>query len=104
MESMITDSRFFSTRSGRVPSRSETWTNNWLKCLRRCGTLVCVDFVREMPPVSPFEMLNWGIKVVGSSVGTLEHLEGLWEMAVETKVRPIVEVREFEGLVVVRIP
>ncbi len=54
--------------------------------------------------MSPFEMLNWGIKVVGSSVGTLEHLEGLWEMAVETKVRPIVEVREFEGLVVVRIP
>lgn len=48
--------------------------------------------------MSPFEMLNWAIKVVGSSVGTLEHLEGLWEMAVETKVRPIIEVREFEGL------
>jgi len=60
--------------------------------------LVCVGLVREMPPVSPFEMLNWAIKVVGSSVGTLEHLEGLWEMAVETKVRPIIEVREFEGL------
>jgi len=90
-----------------------------LNCLRNCGTLVCVGLVRENLPISPFEMLKRGLRIVGSSVGTPKHLEGLWEMVVKGKVRLIVEIREFEelgdvlrrleryeveGRVVVRIP
>lgn len=89
-------------------------------CLRNCGTLVCVGLVPDkgvMP--SPFELLQHGWRVVGSSVGTGKHLDALLRMAEEGKVRASVEVREFEelddvlerlgryeveGRVVVRIP
>ena len=90
-----------------------------LKLLRNCGTLVCVGLVTENLPISPFEILARSLRIVGSTVGTPEHLGGLLEMAVAGKVKPIVEVREFEeldevlgrlqryeveGRVVVRIP
>lgn len=69
-----------------------------IRMLRNCGTLVCVGLVTENLPVSPFEMLNRALRIVGSSVGTPKHLEELWELAVKGKVKPIVEVREFEEL------
>jgi len=90
-----------------------------IRMLRNCGTLVCVGLVTENLPVSPFEMLNRAIKIVGSSVGTLKHLEELFDLAVQGKVKPMVEVREFgemndvlqrlaayqvEGRIVVKIP
>lgn len=64
-------------------------------------------------------MLNRAIKIVGSSVGTPKHLEELFDLAVQGKVKPMVEVREFgemndvlqrlaayqvEGRIVVKIP
>lgn len=90
-----------------------------IRMLRNCGTLVCVGLVTENLPVSPFEMLNRAIKIVGSSVGTPKHLEELFDLAVQGKVKPMVEVREFgemndvlqrlaayqvEGRIVVKIP
>ena len=87
--------------------------------LRNCGTLVCVGLVTENLPVSPFEMLNKALKVVGSSVGTPKHLEELFDLAIQRKVKPMVEVREFneldevlrnlaayrvEGRIVVKVP
>lgn len=89
------------------------------KLLRHCGTLVCVGLVTENLSVSPFEMLNKAWKIIGSSVGTPKHLDELLEMAVQGKVRPIVEVRpigeldevmkslaayKVEGRIVVTIP
>jgi len=69
-----------------------------IRLLRNCGTLVCVGLVTENLPVSPFELLKRALRVVGSSVGTPKHLEELLEMAVQGKVKPVVEVRAFEDL------
>ena len=89
------------------------------RLLRNCGTLVCVGLVTERLPVSPFDMLQKAWRIVGSSVGTPNHLEQLLQMAVQGKVRPIIEVRslqdldeilrklaayQIEGRVVVQIP
>ena len=90
-----------------------------IRMLRNCGTLVCVGLVTENLPVSPFYMLNKAIKIVGSSVGTPKHLEELFKLAEQGKVRPLVETKEFadldkvmrdlasyqvEGRIVVKIP
>ena len=90
-----------------------------IQMLRNCGTLVCVGLVTDDLPVSPFVMLNRGLKIVGSSVGTPKHLKELLALAVKGKIEPLVEVRELgeldealkrlaafqvEGRVVVRIP
>ena len=69
-----------------------------VRLVRNCGTIVCVGLVTENLPVSPFEMLNRGLRIVGSSVGTPKHLAELLEIAVQGKVKPLVEVREFEEL------
>lgn len=69
-----------------------------IRMLRNCGTLVCVGLVTENLPVSPFQMLNRALRVVGSSVGTPKHLEELLGLAVKGKVKPKVEVKEFDEL------
>jgi len=68
------------------------------RLLRNCGTLVCVGLVTDNLTVSPFELLKRALRIVGSSVGTPEHLEELLEMAVQGKVKPVVQVRAFEDL------
>ena len=69
-----------------------------IKMLRNCGTLVCVGLVTENLPISPFVMLNRGLKIVGSAVGTPKHLEELLELAVQGKVQPLVEVKKLDEL------
>lgn len=69
-----------------------------LRLLRNCGTLVCVGLVTEKLPVSPFEMLQRALRIIGSSVGTPQHLEELLQMAIESKIIPMVEVRDFDDL------
>lgn len=49
-----------------------------LKLLRPCGTLVCVGLVTENLPISPFEILARSLRIVGSTVGTSEHLGDCW--------------------------
>ncbi|KAL6715601.1 hypothetical protein ACLMJK_006562 [Lecanora helva] len=89
------------------------------RLVRNCGTIVCVGLVTDNLPVSPFELLNRGLKIVGSAVGTPKHLDELLGLAVQGTVKPLVEVRELgeldevmkslasyqvEGRIVVRIP
>ncbi|CAD6590047.1 MAG: hypothetical protein ASARMPREDX12_004165 [Alectoria sarmentosa] len=69
-----------------------------MRLVRNTGTVVCVGLVSEDLPISPFEMLVRGLRIVGSSVGTPRHMDELLPLAVEGKVLPLVEVVEFDEL------
>jgi D-arabinose 1-dehydrogenase-like Zn-dependent alcohol dehydrogenase len=49
-------------------------------------------------PVSPFTVAIWGLKVVGSSVGTEEETGELFEMVIKGDVVPHIEARELSEL------
>ena len=69
-----------------------------LPMLRNCGTLVCVGLVTEPLPVSPFQMLNRALRIIGSSVGTPKHMEELLNLSVNGSIEPRVEVKELDEL------
>jgi alcohol dehydrogenase, propanol-preferring len=69
-----------------------------LSLLRNLGTLVCVGLAMEDLPISAFEMIVRGIRVLGSSVGTEREMNELLEMAATGEIRPMVDIYEFSEL------
>ncbi|KAH8810966.1 alcohol dehydrogenase [Xylogone sp. PMI_703] len=69
-----------------------------LSLLRNLGTLVCVGLGMDNLPVSPFQMIVRGIRVIGSSVGSAQEMDELLEMAANGEVKAIVEVFDFSEL------
>lgn len=68
--------------------------------LRNLGTLVCVGIPGASCrlPITPFEMIVRGLKVVGSSCGTPAEMHELLDMAVAGKVVPQVTVYDLEDI------
>ena len=68
--------------------------------LRNCGQLICIG----IPPadyrmkVNPFELLVRGLKIVGSTVGDTSQMKELMELAVQKKIKPMVQMFEFEDV------
>lgn len=77
---------------------SRTAYQQSISLLRNTGTLVCIGLGKDDLPVSSFEMLKRGLKIIGSSVGSKEELEELLEMAAKKEVVPRVNLREFGDL------
>ena len=68
--------------------------------LRNCGKLICVG----IPPssyrlqVNPFEMLVRGLSIVGSTVGDKSQMPRLMELVLQGKVKPEVQLFDFDEL------
>ncbi|CAG9981067.1 unnamed protein product [Clonostachys byssicola] len=71
-----------------------------LPMLRNCGKLICVG----IPPssyrlqVNPFEMLVRGLTIIGSTVGDKSQVPGLMELVLQGKVKPEVQLFNFNEL------
>lgn len=69
-----------------------------LSLLRNLGTLVCVGLGMDDLPISPFQTIVRGLRILGSSVGTEQEMNELLDMAANGEVKAIVEVFEFSEL------
>lgn len=69
-----------------------------LSLLRNLGTLVCIGLGMDDLPISPFQLVIRGISVLGSSVGTENEMNELLEMAAQGKIKPTVELFDFDDL------
>lgn len=69
-----------------------------LGLLRNLGTLVCVGLGMDDLPISPFQILIRGLRILGSSVGSALELNELLNMAARGEVKPIIEMFEFHEL------
>ena len=67
-----------------------------LGLIRNRGTLVCIGLTEELLPISPFEMVIRGLRIVGSSVGTSDEMEELLQLALAGNVVASVEVLDFD--------
>ena len=71
-----------------------------LDMLRNCGKLLCVG----IPPssyrlkVNPFEMLVRGLRIIGSSVGNKSQMESLMDLTMKGKLKPEVQIMDFQDL------
>ncbi|RFU80734.1 alcohol dehydrogenase [Trichoderma arundinaceum] len=65
--------------------------------LRNLGVLVCIGIPRLdfHVPISPFEIIVRGLKIVGTSVGTESDIQELLKLTAEGKVKPQIEVYDF---------
>lgn len=72
--------------------------DNAIPMLRNCGTLVCVGIPASSYKLSlsPFECLVRGITVIGSTVGTMEEMDELLQLAVLGKVSSHIETYPFK--------
>ncbi|KAK5082221.1 hypothetical protein LTR05_007365 [Lithohypha guttulata] len=79
---------------------SESAYRQGFAVLRNLGTLVCVGIPGTscQLPVTPFQMIVKGLKVVGSSCGTPAEMHELLDMAMAGKVIPQVTVYELEDI------
>jgi propanol-preferring alcohol dehydrogenase len=81
--------------TGAVSSYDES-----LPMLRNCGKLICVG----IPPssyrlqVNPFEMLVRGLAIIGSTVGDKSQMPGLMELVLQGKVKPELQLFDFDEL------
>ncbi|CAH0024871.1 unnamed protein product [Clonostachys rhizophaga] len=81
--------------TGAISSYDES-----LPMLRNCGKLICVG----IPPssyrlqVNPFEMLVRGLTIIGSTVGDKSQMPGLMELVLQGKVKPEVQLFDFDKL------
>ncbi|RFU33838.1 hypothetical protein B7463_g2511, partial [Scytalidium lignicola] len=69
-----------------------------ISLLRNLGTLVCVGLGMDDLPVSPFQTICRGLRIIGSSVGSAKEMNELLEMAASGQVKAIVDVFDFKDL------
>lgn len=86
-------------------ARSEAGYNQAVRLLRRSGTLVCVGLPSNLDytlPLSPMSLVNRGLFVIGSSVGTEAEMQELLQMGVRGDIVPQVQVlllEDFQGAI-----
>ncbi|KAL7917028.1 hypothetical protein ACQKWADRAFT_317621 [Trichoderma austrokoningii] len=70
------------------------------KLLRNLGVLVCIGIPRLdfHVPISPFEIIVRGLKIVGTSVGTETDIQELLQLTAEGKIKPQIEVYDFKDI------
>ncbi|RHZ50518.1 uncharacterized protein CDV56_105727 [Aspergillus thermomutatus] len=68
------------------------------ECVRNAGTIVCVGINPSDLPISPFELVRRGLRLIGSSVGSRAQMQDLFKLAVEGNVCPLVEEISFDQI------
>ncbi|KAL6832003.1 GroES-like protein [Trichoderma camerunense] len=83
-----------------VTAGSEKAYESVPKLLRNLGILVCVGIPRLdfHVPISPFEIIVRGLKIVGTSVGTESDVQELLKLTAQGKIKPQIEVYDFNEI------
>lgn len=67
-------------------------------CVRNAGTIICIGITPAHLPISPLDLVRRGLHVRGSSVGTKEEMQKLFELAVQGEIEPLIEVVPFSNV------
>ncbi|KAF9893336.1 methylglyoxal reductase (NADPH-dependent) gre2 [Aspergillus nanangensis] len=65
-------------------------------CVQNVGTIVCIGVNPNNLPISPLDMVRRGLRLVGSAVGSHDQMQDLMKLACAGKVKPIIEVLDFD--------
>ncbi|RLL97712.1 hypothetical protein CFD26_106456 [Aspergillus turcosus] len=68
------------------------------ECVRNAGTIVCIGINPGDLPISPFELVRRGLRLIGSAVGSRAQMQDLFKLAVEGNVCPLVEEISFDQI------